>query len=476
MVSVVVVGAGVTGLAAAHRVLKSAPGTTVTVLESSAVTGGLIRTSSFAGLDIDEGADAFLVRVPWARDLATELGLASELVAPAAAHASIWHGSLHRIPSELVLGVPASVASLAAGNLFSVRGRLRAAIEPLLPRPKDDRDCLGELIRARFGREVHERLVDPLVGSIYAADTDHFSLEAVPQIAQLATSRSLLLAAQRARAAASTVSSTPSSTPSSTVAGGQIFAAPRSGMATLTRALTDAIVATGGAVRTSTEVIDIVRHRRPGDGGGDGYVLTTTSGDVHADAVILAAPAHAAAGLVRSLSPDAHRALSLWTHASVVMITLAVPGGQWPSRLDGSGYLVPKPDQRWVTAASFGSNKWSHWRPADGSRILRVSLGRDGLDVLDHDDDTLVNLALADLKHHLGIDLAPGSVRVTRWPRSFPQYRPGHFVRLAAIESQLRDAAPGVVLAGASYRGIGIPACVQQADEAASRVVARLAR
>lgn len=462
--NVVVVGGGVTGLAAAHRVLTSAPGADVTLLESSAVTGGLIRTSPFAGLDIDEGADAFLVRVPWARELAVELGLSDELVAPATGHACIWRGSLHRIPSELVLGVPASVASLAAGNLFSVRGRLRAAIEPLLPRTKDHRDCIGELIRARFGREVHERLVDPLVGSIYAADTDHFSLETVPQIAQLASSRSMLLAAQRTRAAAAT----------STVAAAQVFAAPRGGMGTFTRALADAIGTMGGTVRTATEVTDIVRD---GDGTGrDGYLVSTAAGDVRADAVILATPAHAAAGLVRSLSPEAHRALALWTHASVVMITLVVPASQWPARLDGSGYLVPKPDQRWVTAASFGSNKWAHWRPADGSRILRVSLGRDGLDVLDHDDDTLVNLALADLKHHLGVDFAPASVRVTRWPRSFPQYRPGHFVRLAAIESELRAAAPGVVLAGASYRGIGIPACVQQADEAASRVVAHLAR
>lgn len=464
--NVAIVGGGVTGLAAAHRVLTSTPGADVTLIESSDVVGGLIRTSPFAGLDIDEGADAFLVRVPWARDLAIELGLGPELVEPAAGHAYIWHHALHRIPSELVLGVPASVASLATGNLFSVRGRLRAALEPLLPRTRDHRDCIGELIRARFGREVQERLVDPLVGSIYAADTDHFSLEAVPQIAQLASSRSMLLAAQRARASAA-VSSTG-------VTGRQVFATPRGGMGMLTATLAGAITSMGATIRTSTEVLGITRDRHGGHAGG--HLVATTAGDLHADAVILAAPAHAAAGLVRSLSPESHRALSMWTHASVVMITLAVPADQWPSRLDGSGYLVPKPDQRWVTAASFGSNKWAHWRPGDGSRILRVSLGRDGLEVMHHDDETLLNLALADLKHHLGVDLVPDRARVTRWPRSFPQYRPGHFLRLSAIESALRAAAPGVVLAGASYRGIGIPACIQQAHEAAARVVSFLAR
>lgn len=450
---VVVVGGGITGLAAACRALEHLPGSSVTVIESAAVTGGLIRTSRFAGLEIDEGADAFLVRVPWARRLAEDLGLGQQLVAPNAPHAWIWHDSLHRIPPDLVLGVPASIRSLATGNLFSLRGRLRAAIEPLLPRTDDARDCLGELVRRRFGREVNERLVDPLVGSIYAADTDHFSLEAVPQIAELASSRSMLVAAQRARARAT---------------GGQVFATPRHGMSSLTAAAASAIVAGGGEIATSTAVEEILRD-------GEEYVVATTAGERRADAVILAAPAHATAPMLRTMAPDAHRALALWTHASVVLITLAVPADQWPAALDGSGYLVPKPAQRWVTAASFGSNKWAHWRPADGSQILRVSLGRDGLDVLNHDDDTLVNLALADLKHHLGLDIRPAAVRVSRWPRSFPQYRPGHFVRLGAIESALRQSAPGVVLAGASYRGIGIPACVQQADEAVRRIAARRA-
>jgi len=150
------------------------------------------------------------------------------------------------------------------------------------------------------------------------------------------------------------------------------------------------------------------------------------------------------------------------------LITLAIPATQWPAHLTGSGYLVPKPDQRWVTAASFGSNKWAHWRPADGSMIVRVSLGRDGLDVMHFDDDKLVNLALADMKLHLGVDLQPNDVRISRWAESFPQYRPHHFARLAEVEQSLGLRAPGVVFAGASYRGIGIPACVQQGRTASS--------
>jgi oxygen-dependent protoporphyrinogen oxidase len=162
--------------------------------------------------------------------------------------------------------------------------------------------------------------------------------------------------------------------------------------------------------------------------------------------------------------------LAKWTHASVVLITLAIPASQWPAHLTGSGYLVPKPDQRWVTAASFGSNKWAHWRPTDGSMIVRVSLGRDGLDVMHFDDDKLVNLALADMKLHLGVDLQPTEVRISRWAESFPQYRPHHFARLTEIEQSLGAQAPGVAFAGASYRGIGIPACVQQARTASTAI------
>jgi oxygen-dependent protoporphyrinogen oxidase len=159
----------------------------------------------------------------------------------------------------------------------------------------------------------------------------------------------------------------------------------------------------------------------------------------------------------------------------VVLITLAIPSQEWPSHLTGSGYLVPKPDQRWVTAASFGSNKWAHWRPADGSMIVRVSLGRDGLEVMHFDDEKLINLALADMKLHLGVDLSPSEIRVSRWEHSFPQYRPHHFGKLAEIEHSLSVSAPGVFFAGASYRGIGIPACVQQARSAGESIALHLA-
>jgi len=451
---VVVVGGGVTGLTAAFSILADAHvPTQVTVLESAPRVGGLIRTSPFAGLPaVDEAADAFLTRVPWAMQLAADLGLSAALTSPTGVGAYVWHNGLHQIPGDILMGVPAKVRSFALSGLFSPRGKARAAIEPLLPRFPHD-DSIGKLMRRRFGREVHERLVDPLVGSIYAADTDSFSLEAVPQINALTSQRSLLLAAGVARKVPAQE--------------GPVFASPLKGMGSLIETLAERVTSLGGEIRTGAAVSEITRAR-------DAYMVVTSDTALSCDAIVIATPAGHSAGFVRPLDTSAAGQLGAWDHASVIMVTMTVPSSQWKREWTGSGYLVPKPDQRWVTAASFGSNKWAHWAPADGSRILRVSLGRDGMNVMHHDDDTVMNLTLADLKHHLGVDFTPGEVRITRWTDSFPQYRPHHFARLAQLEAGLQQNAPGVFLAGASFRGIGIPACIQQARGAASSVLAHL--
>ena len=453
---VMVIGGGIAGLTSALSVIVDSPvPVDVTVLEASEQVGGLIKTSPFAGLEaVDEAADAFLTRVPWASQLASELGLGAALTAPTGAHAYIWHNGMHTIPSDVLMGVPAKMRSFATTNLFSPLGKLRAAIEPLLPATTDD-DSIGHYIRKRFGREIHERLVDPLVGSIYAADTDTFSMAAVPQIAALTESRSALIAAGKARKAASKAPATP------------IFGVPLRGMGALIETLSQRVTSLGGNIVFNARVSDIQKTT-------NGYGISTTAGEFSADAVVVASPAMHSAPFMKSVDARASELLASWHHASVALITLAIPAQQWPAHLTGSGYLVPKPDQRWVTAASFGSNKWAHWRPADGSMIVRVSLGRDGLEVMHFDDEKLINLALADMKLHLGVDLKPTEVRMSRWENSFPQYRPHHFAKLAEIEHSLSVSAPGIVFAGASYRGIGIPACVQQARVAGETIAKHL--
>jgi len=444
---VLVVGGGITGLAAAETLV--AGGVDVTLREASASLGGKIRTSTFAGLSIDEGADAFLARTPEAVELAGRVGLA-DLTSPTNATAAVWYDGLHRIPETIVLGVPAGLGPFVTTGLLSWRGKLRAACEPFLPPTPTTDDVLGAYVRRRFGNEVHERLVDALVGSIYATDTDNASLAAVPQLAELAAGgRSLLMSARSARARAGRRPAT-----------GPVFAAPSAGVGALVDATAATVRAGGGDVRTSSPVVRIERV----DNGW------TVDGEPF-DAIALTSPARAAASLLATVAPEASRLLSRIEHADVIIVTMSVPAGTWPARLRGmSGYLVPKPVQGLVTAASFGSQKWAHWRPADGSEILRVSLGRDGLAVDHLDDDAAVAAAVDEVGRHLALDLQPSAVRVSRWRDAFPQYRPHHLELVHMVEAAL---PPGLVVAGAGYHGIGIPACVRQARRIAQLLLSR---
>ena len=463
---VVVIGGGITGLVAAYRLLHptdpSHRPTRVTLVESSSNVGGKIRTSPFAGFSgIDEGPDSYLARVPAAGRLVRELGLGDELTNPTASHAAIMHGRLHPIPDGLMMGVPTGAMSLARSGLLTWRAKIRAGMEPILPSSGDHRDSVGNFVRQRFGRQVHELLVDPLVGGIYAADTNTFSLATVPQLADLAAGRSVLLTARRRRR-----TNPPSSDP--------IFETPRAGLSALTETLRARITGAGGTVNVDTSVIRVSRD-------GSAYRVETSNGStIDADAIVIASPAATTAPIVAELSDDVARVLATTEHASVVMVTLRATGPDLTRFAGMSGYLVPKPDQNRVTAVSFGSNKWAHWKPHDDSMIMRVSLGRDGArtDDLLHEwsDERLVEQVIDEVRSHTGVVFEPHEHRVTRWEASFPQYRPGHLERITHVESVLERDAPGVRLAGASIRGIGIAACITQAESAATAIRAHIAR
>lgn len=455
---VVVVGGGITGLVTALRLRQAPTPPTVVLLESDDRVGGKLRASPFAGLPaVDEGADAFLARVPWGIELATEVGLGDDLVSPSAGPAFIWwNGAMHAMPEGLVLGVPTGIARLARTNLLSWPGKARAALEPLLPRSSLGDDNLGSLIRRRFGSEVLVRLVDPLIGSINAGDSDHLSLDASAlQLAEVANrERSLLVGLRRNRRA---------------VASGPIFLAPRTGMAALAAAVNALLAADDGVeVHTGRAVEEVTpaATRR--------WRVSTSGSDVsfEADAVVLATPAWATAPILRSVARAAADAAAAIPYASVTMVTLACRDDQISRPIVGSGYLVPKPAQRHITAGSWASRKWSHWK-LPGQTIVRTSLGRYGDDHTDRlDDDALLAAALADLDSHAGLKAAPTDSRITRWPRSFPQYEPHHRRRTETLRASL---PAGIVVAGAAYGGIGVPACIRQGGEAARAVLDWLA-
>ncbi len=246
---IAVVGGGITGLSCAYRLAETAadggPLDEVVLYERSDRIGGRLAGSSFAGVDfIDASADAFLARVPDAHDLAVDVGIGDDLVHPEPVGAAVWFNGLRDIPAGLVLGVPSRPWALATSGLLSTRGMARAAIEPFLPRTSTDPDSIGDYVRARFGDEVHERLVDALVGSIYATDTDRFSLAEIPQLAALTGDRSMLLAARRiARKTAGTASA----------GAAPIFAAPRGGMSQLATATAAAFTRAGGRLELNAD-------------------------------------------------------------------------------------------------------------------------------------------------------------------------------------------------------------------------------
>jgi len=451
-VDLAVVGAGISGLAAAWEGLRR--GARVVVLDAGDRPGGKVRTSPLAGVDLDEAADAFLARVPDAVDLCAELGLDTELVSPASGTAYVWwDGALRRLPAEQLLGVPVDLDAVAESGLLSPAGVERARQDLTLgdDRPGGD-ESVGALIRRRLGDEVHERLVAPLVGSIYAGDCDRLSLEV--SAAQLAAARdrdpddpSLVRAAAALRAAAVDT-------------GRPVFLAPRGGVGRVIAALADAL---GDDLRTGCEVTAVTPS-------GAGFAIEPAG--VVADAVVLAAPAFATGPILSPLAPEAGTFLAGIDTASVALVALAVPRDGIDCDMDGSGFLVPDGAGLTITACSWVTSKWAHLGVDPSLALLRASVGRDGDDrAVTLPDDALVTAVLDDLATTMGVKAPPAEVRLTRWPRSFPQPRPGHLAAVASAEAAVARVSPRLAVTGAWARGVGIPACIRGARAAAAQVL-----
>jgi oxygen-dependent protoporphyrinogen oxidase len=469
-VDLAVVGGGISGLAAAWE--ARAQGARVVVLEASERPGGKLRTSQLAGVELDEAADAFLARVPEAVELCDELGLAAELVSPATGVAYVWlDGALRRLPADQLLGIPTDLDAVADSGLLSADGAARARLDLALPddRPADrDDESVGALVRRRLGDEVLDRMVAPLVGSIYAGDCDRLSLEV--SAAQLAAARdldpsdpSLVRAAAALRAAALDT-------------GRPVFLAPAGGMGRLVDALADRLaddLRTGTAV---TAVTGVSAGGTTGSGSGGGRTAWRLEGPrgplVTADAVVLATPAFVTAPLLSPLVPAAAGFLAAIEHASVALVALAVPRDGIDHRLDGSGFLVPRSAGLLITACSWVTSKWVHLGADPSVALLRVSVGHATDDRgATLPDDAIVAGVIADLRTTMGLRADPTDVRISRWPRSFPQPRPGHLTAVDAAERAVAAAAPGLAVTGAWARGVGVPACIRGGRAAARQAL-----
>lgn len=468
MTRVVVVGGGITGLVAARE--AAIAGAEVSLLDPAAL-GGKVRSSGFDGGRLDEAADAFLARAPEGVELCRDLGLEGELVAPAQRRAYVWsRGDLRLLPKGHVLGVPTDLDELAGAAILSPEGMARVRAELTLRwEPAAGDSSIGELMRARLGDEAAERLVDPLVGGINAGDTDRLSLKAtVPQLDSIVRAvESSLIEACRAQREAATGAATPGvESTSNRPLPPPVFLAPRKGMGALVDALVDDVAERGVELLAApaTGLQQVGQVWRVQHAGGS---------PLAADAVVIATPAPVAATLVEPHAGGAAELLHSIPYASVALISLAVPLQAVDRELDASGFLVPRAERRTVTACSWTSAKWPHLA-GDGTVWLRASVGRDGADAaLALPDRELVETVLVDLADMMALHGAPTETRVTRWPRSFPQYRPGHLDRVASIESELEKLTAPLVVAGAAMRGLGVPACIRQGRAAARAAVER---
>ena len=444
---VVVVGGGVAGLSAALEVRALRPDADLVVLEASGRLGGKVAVSEVGGLAVDEGADSMLTRVPDGLALARAAGLEGELVPPAAGQAGVWsRGRLRDLPTGTLLGLPTDLAALARSGLLSTAGLYRVLADLAAPGgPVEEDVSVGDLVRRRFGGQVVDRLVDPLLGGVYAGRADRLSLRAtLPQlVGPAARHRSLLLAAREARAA----------TPPTD---GPLFASLPGGLGRLPQRLARAARA-DVRLRTTARALD----RTP-----TGWRLTLGSvADpqlLTADAVVLAVPAAPANRLLDGLAP----ALDL-DYASVAIITLALDG---PTPGRGSGYLVPAVEGRATKAVTFSSRKWRHL--AGERSVLRASVGRYGdTHDLQRDDAELVAVVAAELAQVVGPLPRTAASRVTRWGGSLPQYAVGHLDRVRLTRDGVARH-PGLAVAGAAYDGVGVPACARSGRAAARQALA----
>ena len=449
---VVVVGAGVAGLTAARDLV--AAGHDVVVLESTDRVGGKLRSAEVAGITVDVGAEAMLNRRPEGVDLAREAGLPVEH--PALVSSRIWtRGALRPLPRSL-MGVPLDLDQLVASGVLSDEGVARVRAEPdLPPEPSVEDVSVGELVDRRFGPEVTDRLVEPLLGGVYAGHARSLSARAaLPQLLAYAERGSVL-----AQAAAAPV----------TTYDAPVFAGITGGMGRLPGAL-----AAGLDVRLGAVVREL--RRTP-----TGFALTvgpTTAAErVEADAVVLATPAAPTARLLAELAPGASRVLVQVESASVAVVTLALRATDAPTlaAADSSGFLVPPVEERRIKASTFSFAKWGWVRAAgadDGLLLLRTSLGRHREEIaLQATDDELVVSSLADLADATGVEARPVDTHVQRWGGGLPQYAVGHLDRVARVRAAVAEV-PGLAVCGAAYDGVGIPAVVASAHRAAREVLA----
>lgn len=473
------IGGGIAGLAAAYRLTRIAPGTSLTLVDSARRLGGKILTERRDGFVIEGGPDSFLSIKPGALELCLELGLEERLrgTEPETRRTFVSRrGRLFEIPEGLSGLVPSRLGPILRSRLFSPLGKARIGLEALLPprRPEGD-ESLASFVTRRLGREAYERLLEPLMAGIYAGDGHSLSLQATfPQLRDLERLHGGIWRGLRARGGTGPGAVADAPDPGlghrSVAAGGRwpAFLTLAGGLEDLVWALSSRLADAEVRLGCAAERL----QRTP-----QGFSLRLAGGEtLAAGAVVLAVPAPDGASLLSDLDADLAAGLRAIPHLSTATVALAWPQAQVRRALDGYGYIVPRSEGRAALACTWTSSKFPHRAP-QGQTLIRVFIGRAGdaggpdLDRLQ--DEEIAALARAEAGGVLGVTAPPALARVFRWPAGMPQYNLGHPERVAAIEARLARH-PGLFLAGNALRGVGLPDCIRSGEAAAAGAAAHL--
>ena len=448
-VDVAIVGAGISGLAAAYELQRR--GVSVRVLEAGDRAGGVITTERFDGWVIDGGPDSLLVQKPGAVALCRELGLGERLIStltPRTAYV-VRDGRLHPLVEGSFLGFPLSAAALARASLFTLQGRLRMACEFLIPRrASDDDESIASFVRRRFGNEAADYLADPLLAGIHAGDAERLSVRALfPRLVDAEQRNGSVLRAFRALH----MKTTPQGA----------FVSLPGGIQELVDTLVAALAP--ATMRLSTRVTDLRR--------GAGYVLETSAGALTARSVILAVPAYAAGALLRGVDISLASLCEATPYASTATVAFGFRREQVGHPMNGTGFVVPRVEHSALLAGTWVTSKWPGRAP-EGHVLLRAFLGG-GRDPhrLERTDEQLVEDARDEMSDLLQISGPPLFSRLRRWTRQSPQYEVGHLQRLAKIDQRMAGI-PGLFTTGSGFRAIGIPDCITDGRETAALAAA----
>ena len=469
---IVIVGGGIAGLAVAYRLEELSrereQPLRFTLLEAGDRLGGVIATEQQDGFLLELGPDSFISEKPWALALCRRLGLEPELIGTNDAHRAtfvVHKGRLEPLPQGFMLLAPTQFGPLVRSRIFSWPGKLRMALDLVLPRATEHGDeSLGSFVRRRLGREALERIAQPLIGGIYTADPDQLSLAAtMPRFLHMEREyRSVIYALWRASRR------NPQTAKGTSGARWSLFVSLQTGMQRLISALTAGFSL--GTVRQSCPVTGV----RSQSAGPDeaGWIVDCADGSkFHADGLVLATPAFASARLVRRLDPALSRRLSHIPYSSTATVNMAYHRAQIPHRLNGFGFVVPRVEQRAILAGTFSSVKYAGRAPSDHALLRTFVGGALQAELFERDDAEIRALVRTELRQLLGIEAEPLLTRLARYPQSMPQYRVGHLQLVDEIEKQVAEH-PGLALAGNAYRGVGLADCVRSGEAAAEAVFA----